>query len=878
MLENSHSDEANAADATPVATKPVAAHQLRQRGRHFKVRNVGIHGARSTGKTCYLACCLYGQSVSENATVILGESPSLGSLQNAWDMLTRGELPQANAVTVPDEIEFSLQADRLRWQVRTQDYAGSLVQLSDTGVSELRQEVREWLVNSDAIFLLVNADLSANAPAARERMSEIEVLLDQLLVNSPDGNTVAKPLALLLTKWDVQGQITGDPAQEEQKSLAYLRCHPVFQQIAQKIEQAGDRVKVFPVSAFGSHCDGNRPPRGGPHPFNLHAPLVWAAQKADEMLYESAKREAKSWAGPERWWKNYSRAIGCYTALIKKAGINKGPVYEQIRADRRPLKKARFKRRCWIATALLTMFAGWLWWHDDHRYAQAARTLDDPALPISEVDATCQPYVDGWNPFADWTGKKQAIRQRLAQRKEEDHKRNLSEDERAYQALVDFRQSHPDDKDAGLRVEACRRFLDQKDGYPASSHRTEVLAWQHEDEATLKENPKYAEFDRAAGELSAAITNLPPTDHDAHIRLYNAFLNRFPKPHLPKRRADIEQVELRRDTALAQKGKREWSIALEKAENALQPRQPGGLPDPEQYEEAIRAVRIYLAQSDPPPYQKEAAEQIEKLAWRKVKDYADKYPRNYDAIVPRVRDYIRRTDVNKTYSSEATALKAEKESEWDRVAFQEVTRKSRPAYEHEIASRKPQDLQEARKEAESYLQSRSDRLGASGSSECKRLEGFWNELERWVEWAKTVETQKAYPYWIEVKSIRIPDGGSYYSTPRIWLTLDISGESASVGWLDGKDITVNKTFGPFQCRWGKKGFIRVQIEERGYLDNSEFEVVIDEGIFVPGRARGVLRVPARNGKEIEVELESWEKIGEKWKCVPPALPDYPSGH
>ena len=242
------------------------------------------------------------------------------------------------------------------------------------------------------------------------------MLLDRLLVRGPDGNTVEKPLALLLTKWDVHGEISDDPAQEEQKALAFLESHPVFQQIAYKLKQAGDRVKVFPVSAFGSHRDGNLPPLDGPKPFNLHLPIAWAVRKVDEMLYESAKRGLVSFAG-SGWWKKYGQAIACYTDLVKKTGINKGPVYEQIQAELRPLKKAHFKRRCWEVAALVAIIVGGMRWSEAHRYSTISRLLDDPSVPIQQVDALCQPYVDGWNLFSDWTGHKQAVRKRWTARK-----------------------------------------------------------------------------------------------------------------------------------------------------------------------------------------------------------------------------------------------------------------------------------------------------------------------------------------------------------------------------------------------------------------------------------------------------------------------------
>ena len=47
-------------------------------GRKFKARNIGIHGAGKTGKTCYLACCLCGAKATENDGILpCGDVPSV---------------------------------------------------------------------------------------------------------------------------------------------------------------------------------------------------------------------------------------------------------------------------------------------------------------------------------------------------------------------------------------------------------------------------------------------------------------------------------------------------------------------------------------------------------------------------------------------------------------------------------------------------------------------------------------------------------------------------------------------------------------------------------------------------------------------------------
>ena len=87
-------------------------------------------------------------------------------------------------------------------------------------------------------------------------LNEVDLLLSALRQLSHDGNTIARPLGLVLTKWDTQGPITAAaPDGEEQRAHAWLSERPEFRQLLHALQHAGhpDRVKVFPVSAFGEN-------------------------------------------------------------------------------------------------------------------------------------------------------------------------------------------------------------------------------------------------------------------------------------------------------------------------------------------------------------------------------------------------------------------------------------------------------------------------------------------------------------------------------------------------------------------------------------------------------------------------------------------------
>lgn len=905
-----------------------------KRDEEFKTRNIGIHGSRSTGKTCYLACCLYGESVSEGVAFVRDDSASFDSLKNAWEMLTRGELPQANAVTVPDNISFCLNAEQV-WKVQTKDYAGSLVQISDTGVLGLRDDVRTWLAESDAILILVNADLCSDDPAARERMSEIDVLLTKLLDESDDGNKVAQPLALLLTKWDVQGPISDDPAQEEQRARAYLQSESVFHQIAEKIARAGERVKVFPVSAFGSHRERNLPPAGGPCPFNLHAPLHWAAQQSDEMLYASAKRKAESLLGKKWQWKNkYSSAIACYNDLINTKGINKGPIFDRISAELQPLKvaesdlnKARFKRLIWqiplTFMIIIVLCLALLFVLDAKMYQRALddlvaanseindsrtepnellellqnldlahlRRSDNPTAPSPQpsppespqrgqsnprIGSNCESYLASSNPLSKLSGHQAKVQEQLDESRSRLKERIADDQKRDFDKLKDSCDTHEKDEDAQLRLDKCNRFLAD---WKKSPYDDDVQEWLRNAQTLVKEMPKYRDFDEAFSDWDTAMKNAAPDSHVERRNLCDAFIKLWPESKYPKRKAKIDEVSSVRESARIAIEDSRWRQVEEKTRTILQPNVKGGSLDNQQYEDAIKAVKEYLGGTHPLADKTKVAEElVETIAWRKVTDYAEKSPSNHDEIVKRVREYIERTDVNKAHLDNAQTLEREQEIEWDRAVFENVIQTASPAYKHDTIEKSPQAIVDAKKVAKDYLRTCGQRLKLSRYSANPRYVQFWKELNSWTNRVAALETSKSATYQVTVRRVRIPEGSLYYSNPKFRVEVELSGQSRSTDFVqtESVDLYLGLPLKPFNCTWGTKGKVKVVVEEDLWFGKKTWETSFSEDKFVPGRAQGLVRIPARNDEEIEVELycDCINNVGTLKPAVPP-LPEYP---
>src|SRR6266542_2023200 len=357
-----------------------------------RLRRLGIHGPRQSGKTCYLTV-LHRFRKSGDAAVVLKDDATIGYLQGLWDRyLVQGKHTPRTA-GLPAEIGFDVQAGGRTWEVQTRDYPGERVQ------RPVDAETLAWLEACDAVLVFVDATSPPDLLA--ERLNEVDLLLSALRQLSHDGNTIARPLGLVLTKWDTQGPIAAAaPDGEEQRAHAWLSERPEFRQLFHALHHAGhpDRVKVFPVSAFGENRGGTDPPEGGPRvPLNLHAPLVWAMRLGDERLLETARRRASERLN--RWWPDYRGALAEYDEIVAK-GINKGSLFdEEIEPERRRLRERLAKRRLKTAAVvgpLLLVLAGLvLALIDEPGYERALTALDDHEMRPAEVTEICRTYLDG---------------------------------------------------------------------------------------------------------------------------------------------------------------------------------------------------------------------------------------------------------------------------------------------------------------------------------------------------------------------------------------------------------------------------------------------------------------------------------------------------
>ncbi len=370
------------------------------------------------------------------------------------------------------DIGGSVQKPPLR--IELCDYAGALVQAlpnqSATLTRQLNQEVKEWLASSQAVLFFIDS----NQPEM-EQIDALDLLLVELRKPCSDGPTLEIPLGLVLTKWDSHGPISDDADRERERAHDFLRANPIFRQIADKVEENTQRLRVFPVSAFGNHVQGNKPPPSGLLiPCHLHAPLLWAAQQTNDVLLERARAVARRHLDQSRKifdltirkQPDYNAARQVYEGLRRDYGIGQGPLSEQVQQEIDNLETDHWRNRIRYATGFAIALGLILLW--------------------------------------------------LASR-------GRSNAKQAYAAVEDLRQAHPAWEEAAKRLDQEQVFLKSWQTFLHPSAREKVAEWIRND-AEIVEEQSAAQLTRDNGLLLEKGKKFSEA-----IGLYRCFGEQFPK-------------------------------------------------------------------------------------------------------------------------------------------------------------------------------------------------------------------------------------------------------------------------------------------------------------------------------------------------------------
>ncbi len=533
---------------------------------------IGVHGARQAGKTSYLAT-LYGFRAEANGiAVAFVNNETIDYLAGQWDnYLARGMKPQPTAKGMPTELDCEVKCQQRRWQVRLRDYAGELVQRRGADdVEELQVETRQWLKSCNAILFFI--DITEPEGLVRERLNELDLLLKELHRLSEGGDKISRPLALILTKWDTRPafKVCGaDAAAEAAKATEFLRDKVVFGQFYAALAQSGTRVQVFPVSAFGSHRDGQLPPANGPEPFNIHAPLQWAVEMAEEMIGKKADREANALL-VHRWWPRYDKAADLLDKTIHEYELRAGLVGDRLATRARDLRRQFRLRRLKVAVVgvALVVAAVIVGLVADERVAYSAvlHAYDDRSIDAAGIKNITDEYLARDNPLKRMN--EQAVRERWTQLQSERAQQD-------YRNLEKFRGTHSTEADASFVLKKDKDYLALWGGSPQAE---KVRVWETEDAKKSEDYKRRIEEDRAYQELLEEVAAfVKATKFSEAEQAYHRFLGKY---HESSHRAEIEK----RISDVERAGdENEWKSAVDFDQK-----------NPNSFEETIQRANQYL--------------------------------------------------------------------------------------------------------------------------------------------------------------------------------------------------------------------------------------------------------------------------------------------
>ena len=459
---------------------------------------IGTHGSRGSGKTCYYAA-LYGKRTDGDVAITLANEETVAILESDWQALANGKRPQATAQAMPKELHYSITHQDEVSSVLACDYAGALVQRGKKDAPELKDRVFEWMKSCDALFLLVDTQhiLASSPEELREQQTEMGLLLSAL----QKGHRIGKPLALVLTKWDLHSAPLASHNEETEKAQVFVKQHKLLGEIARGLELTGTHFRVFPVSAFGGHRDdGSLPPSEGVHPFNTLAPLAWCVERVRQIRKTRAKRIAKAIA-----------------VLVV----------------------------CCMAAAVFSL----------NRHAQSMlddtmRSMSDLNIPTQGVRRQVRSYRSSWNPFAHTRGRNRQLDAAYAAYQ-------ATKESADFEGMIEpMARDTKAEREQNLTAYAT--FLDD---WPASEHRVEVEGYLSRARTIYAEEDAR---DALEAEVEALFRQVEAeTDFGKRLEVLDAFLARKKRNAVPKNAHDqLDRVSSRRAETLAGLENAKWQSVI----------------------------------------------------------------------------------------------------------------------------------------------------------------------------------------------------------------------------------------------------------------------------------------------------------------------------
>ena len=387
------------------------------------LRRFALFGPRAAGKTVFLTA-LYGTSQhrpnAEDGYLITAADdpadPTHKTLKDWLLMLMKGEWLPPNAFENLKILRFSFTTRSVRYDVELPDVAGEVTRRFDSVEDyealegHLKQKILAEYQDFHGYVIFVPGQ-NIDQRRAAEFKWEVDALLNALKERTQDGGMIARPVAILMTKWDLHSPTPVSDEDEAAKAEQFFaKDHAT---LLHALRATCRNLRIFPVSATGP-LDEGRPPKQM-QPYNLATPIKWLLETSDRVWIERAQAYCKANQSrlferipPDRTRSHWEVAVERFREAVEN--LPPGSLSDDATKGIKSLSQLRRRRRmkfATIATACCLLIGVGIWGLVDRNYFKTARghlpsESSDPskaATLLSQVNSA----ADG--SWKHWVGR-----------------------------------------------------------------------------------------------------------------------------------------------------------------------------------------------------------------------------------------------------------------------------------------------------------------------------------------------------------------------------------------------------------------------------------------------------------------------------------------
>ena len=763
---------------------------------------IALFGPTNAGKTVYLTT-LYSHGGNEDDSVSAHVAASDESddvtheyLTHAFRQLREGQWPDATVFEKLNNIEFLITSGGVQSKVQLPDVAGEVtgrgqkIENWTEFEHQLKKEILDEFSTYDGFLIFAPADDTVKGDSVSFKW-EVDALLLALKERALADGVIRRPVAVVLSKWDVVASTSDDESDDQADADEHFKHK--YPETASGLTESCENWRVFPVSATGSTSNG-RPPEVL-RPTGVAAPIIWLLRTADRTSLKRAdeyvdKNKQHFFTKPaasgdetyaQRAMQRYERILAknpCSETINKaQAGIANVRKITRTRTIKRVIAWAAGTASILLAVVTMADYAS---------YASASKELTDAKQIAEELDpaiTNARGFVDSpFHPIGALFGWKTKLRGLVNQREaewesawKEDLMNFVFEDATRAEVLVAdcdaFRERFKDSnfgQEIEQRSDKAQAFADQQRGDMAATQLMErdddLLEIGSNDIDQLEQWVSDAEtFLDAAGFANANRRSEVQTALANRTALLAELSSEKDWASLKSRYAELGESPLDQYLAV-----RKWLAETGQAQTI-------------HADEANRMMATSLSAAD-------------SKAWRDLQETKTKNSTNYQRHVEKANEYLARVEFSK-HREEVGTFRQKVLTQWDEQLYRFVT--------DEIKGREltGNQLAKIQGRCRTYLDSET------------RPVAMRSDVEKWLSWYRQLETGITTD--VVLQSVKVDRGsrwhGSFYY-PNVFVTVKVNGREDRTAekelWLGVQTSGFRESkLGPFPWKLGEQDVV-----------------------------------------------------------------------